>query len=170
MKYVLVVGDGMADYPIPELGDKTPLQAAQKPNMDAIAAKGRSGLIRTVPDGLSPGSDTAILSVLGYGPRLFGKGRGPLEAAARGIRLEKNDAAFRCNLITEEDGVLVDYSADHITSREGAELMESLKKECEKPGEIEFYSGLDYRHFLILRNVPNSQFIECTPPHDATGA
>jgi len=170
MKYVLVVGDGMADYPVPELGNQTPLQAAYKPNMDAVAAKGRSGLIRTVPECLSPGSDTAILSVLGYDPRLYSKGRGPLEAAARGIRLEENDVAFRCNLVTEKDGVLVDYSADHITSREAEELIAALKGKCEKPGEIEFYAGLDYRHFLILRNVGNPQLIECTPPHDAIGA
>ena len=170
MKYVLVVGDGMADYPVPELGDRTPLQVAHKPNMDVIAAKGRSGLLRTVPEGMTPGSDTAILSVLGYDPKRFLTGRGPLEAAARGIQLEENDAAFRCNLITEKDGVLVDYSAGHITSKESAKLIESLKKTCERPDEIEFFSGLDYRHFLILRDFPNPDLIECTPPHDAVGA
>jgi 2,3-bisphosphoglycerate-independent phosphoglycerate mutase len=170
MKYVLVVGDGMADYPIPELGNMTPLQTAYKPNMDAIAAKGRNGLLRTVPDSLNPGSDTAILSVLGYDPLLFYPGRGPLEAAARGIQLKENDVAFRCNLITEKDGVLVDYSAGHISSREASKLIDSLKVAFEKPNEIEFFSGLDYRHFLILRNFPNSHLIDCTPPHDAIGA
>jgi 2,3-bisphosphoglycerate-independent phosphoglycerate mutase len=169
MKYVLVVGDGMADYPVPELGNKTPLQVAYKPNMDAIAAKGQSGLLRTVPKDLSPGSDTAILSVLGYDPKRFLTGRGPLEAAARGIQLAENDVAFRCNLITEKDGVLVDYSAGHITTGESVKLIEAVKKACEKPGELEFFSGLDYRHFLILRNFPNSHLIECTPPHDAMG-
>ena len=142
MKYVLVVGDGMADYPVPELGNLTPLQAAHKPNMDALAAKGRNGLIKTVPEGLTPGSDAAILSVLGYDPRRFLTGRGPLEAAARGIELKENDVAVRINLITEKDGVLVDYSADHITSREAAQLIEALKKTLEKPGDIEFYPGL----------------------------
>jgi len=170
MKYVLVVGDGMADYPVPELDNKTPLQVAYKPNMDAIAAKGQSGLLRTVPEGLSPGSDTAILSVLGYDPKRFLTGRGPLEAAARGIQLKENDAAYRCNLITEKDGILVDYSAGHITTKESVKLIEAVRKICEKPGEIEFFSGLDYRHFLILRNFPNSNLIECTPPHDAVGA
>jgi 2,3-bisphosphoglycerate-independent phosphoglycerate mutase len=170
MKYVLVVGDGMADYPVPELGNMTPLQVARKPNMDSIASKGQNGLLRTVPDDLSPGSDTAILSVLGYDPRRFLTGRGPLEAASRGIQLEENDVAFRCNLITEKDGILVDYSAGHITSREAVKLIDSVKKTCEKPGEFEFFSGLDYRHFLILRNFPNSHLIECTPPHDAIGA
>lgn len=170
MKYVLVVGDGMADYPVPELGNMTPLQVARKPNMDSIAAKGRNGLLKTVPEDLSPGSDTAILSVLGYDPRRFLTGRGPLEAASRGIQLEENDVAFRCNLITEKNGILVDYSAGHITSSEAVKLMDSIKKTFEKPGELEFFSGLDYRHFLILRNFPNSHLIKCTPPHDAVGA
>jgi 2,3-bisphosphoglycerate-independent phosphoglycerate mutase len=170
MKYVVVVGDGMADYPIPELGNKTPLQAAHKPNIDAIAAKGRSGLLKTVPDDLKPGSDVAILSVLGFSPKQYYTGRGAFEAASRGIKLKDNDVAFRCNLITEKDGVLLDYSAGHITSKDSTQLMVAVKKACEKPGEIEFYSGLDYRHFLIMRNSPLSLQIECTPPHDAIGA
>jgi 2,3-bisphosphoglycerate-independent phosphoglycerate mutase len=170
MKYLLVVGDGMADYPVPELGNKTPLQAAHKPNMDSLAAKGRSGLIKNVPDDMNPGSETAILSLLGYDPHLYCTGRGPLEAPARGIKLEKNDAAFRCNLITEKDGLIIDYSAGHITTAEAKQLIEAVKKAFGKPGKTEFYSGLDYRHFLILRNVPKSRLIQCTPPHDAMGA
>ncbi len=170
MKYVLVIGDGMADYPVPELGNMTPLQAAHKPNMDSIAAKGRSGLLRTVPDGLTPGSDTAILSVLGYDPQQVCAGRGPLEAAARGIRLKDDDVAFRCNLITEEKGLLVDYAAGHISSNEASKLIDALKAALEKQGELEFFSGLDYRHFLVLRSFPYSDLIECTPPHDAIGA
>jgi 2,3-bisphosphoglycerate-independent phosphoglycerate mutase len=170
MKYVLVVGDGMADYPVPELGNKTPLQVACKPNMDSIAARGRNGLLKTVPNGFSSGSDTAILSVLGYDPKRLCVGRGALEAAARGIQLKKNDVAFRCNLITEEDGVLIDYSAGHITTKEAEQLIESVKDAFEKPGEIEFFSGLDYRHFLVLRNLPNPNLIECCPPHDFVGA
>ncbi len=159
----------MADYPVPELGDKTPLQVAKKPNMDMIAARGRNGLIKTVPDGMSPGSETAILSVLGYDPQIYCTGRGPLEAPARGIKLGKDDAAFRCNLITEKEGMLVDYSAGHITTKEAEPLIEAVKEAFEKPGKVEFYSGLDYRHFLILRDVPDSRLIECTPPHDASG-
>lgn len=170
MKYVLVIGDGMADYPVPELGNMTPLQAAYKPNMDAIAAKGRNGLLRTVPDRLTPGSDTAILSVLGYDPKQVCAGRGPLEAAARGITLKDDDVAFRCNLITEEDGLLVDYAAGHISSNEASKLIDALKVALEKQGELEFFSGLDYRHFLVLRSFPYSNLIECTPPHDAIGA
>ena len=168
MKYVLVVGDGMADYPVPELGNKTPLQAAYKPNMDSIAAEGRSGLLKTVPDGLTPGSDVAICSVLGYDPKIYFTGRGPLEAASRGIKLGKNDAAYRCNLITEKDEAILDYSAGHITTEEASKLIEAVKEALGKPG-IEFYSGLDYRHFLILRDFPHPELIECTPPHDATG-
>ncbi len=170
MKYVLVVGDGMADYSVPELGNLTPLQAAYKPNMDSIAAKGKNGLIITVPPTLTPGSDAAILSVLGYDPILFCTGRGPLEAPARGIKLEENDAAFRCNLITEENGALVDYSAGHITTKESTELIKAIKRICEVPGKLEFYSGLDYRHFMVLRNFPNPDLIDCVPPHDASGA
>src|SRR4030042_587785 len=138
MKYVLVIGDGMADYPIPELGNMTPLQVACKPNMDAIAAKGRSGLLRTVPDGFNPGSDTAILSVLGYDPKRFCPARGPLEAVARGIQLKENDVAFRCNLITEKDGVLVDYAAGYISSSEASKLIDALKLAFEKYAGLEF--------------------------------
>lgn len=169
MKYVLVVGDGMADYPVSELGNKTPLQAAYKPNMDSIAAKGRSGLIKTVPDELTPGSDAAICSVLGYDPIRYCTGRGPLEAPSRGIKLAENDTAYRCNLITEENGAIVDYSAGHITTDEASKLIAAIKEAFEKPNQIEFFVGLDYRHFLILRNFLNPELIQCTPPHDATG-
>jgi 2,3-bisphosphoglycerate-independent phosphoglycerate mutase len=169
MKYIIVVGDGMADYPVPELGNKTPLQVAYKPNMDSVAAKGQSGLIKTVPDELSPGSETAICSLLGYDPRKYCASRGPLEAPARGLKLGENDAAYRCNLITEKDGVIVDYSAGHITTEESSKLIASINKAFGKLGKIEFYSGLDYRHFLILRNFPKPELTQCTPPHDAIG-
>jgi 2,3-bisphosphoglycerate-independent phosphoglycerate mutase len=169
MKYLLVVGDGMADYPVPELGNKTPLQAAYKPNMDSIAAKGRSGLIKNVPDEMAPGSETAICSVLGYDPRIYCTGRGPLEAPSRNIKLAENDTAYRCNLITEKDGAILDYSAGHISTDEAAQLIAAIKKAFDKPNQIEFYSGLDYRHFLILRNFPNPEQIQCIPPHDAAG-
>jgi 2,3-bisphosphoglycerate-independent phosphoglycerate mutase len=170
MKYVLVVGDGMADYPVPELDGKTPLQVARKPNMDSIAALGRSGLLKTVPDGMGSGSDTAILSVLGYKPERLLVGRGALEVAARGIELKGNDVAFRCNLIAEENGVLADYSAGHITTKEAEQLIAAVRAAFEKPGKVEFFPGLDYRHFLVIRNLPDSRLIECNPPHDVTGA
>jgi 2,3-bisphosphoglycerate-independent phosphoglycerate mutase len=169
MKYLIILGDGMADYPVPELEDKTPLQAANKPHMDMIASKGRNGLLKTVPEGLTPGSGTAILSVLGYDPTRYYSGRGPFEAAARNIKLDKNDVAYRCNLITEKDGTLIDYSADHITNSESAELIEALKRNLKKPNQVEFFAGLGYRHFLILRNYPHKEIIKCTPPHDAIG-
>ncbi len=169
MKYVLVVGDGMSDYPLSELGGKTPLQAANKPNIDAIAKKGRSGLIKNVPDECTPGSDTAICSLLGYDPRIYDTGRGPLEAPSRGISLGLNDAAFRCNIITEEKQAILDYSAGHISTEEATELIAAIQKAYNKPGKIEFYSGLDYRHFLILRDFPYPEEIKCTPPHDARG-
>jgi len=169
MKYLLVVGDGMADYPVAERGNKTPLQAAYKPNMDAIAAKGRSGLIKNVPDELTPGSDVAICSILGYDPKVYCTGRGPLEAPSRGIKLAENDTAYRCNLITEKDGAILDYSAGHITTEEATQLIAAIKEAYEKPDQIEFFVGLDYRHFLILRNFPHPEQIQCTPPHDATG-
>ncbi len=169
MKYLLVVGDGMADYPVPELGNKTPLQAANKPHMDSIASKGRSGLIKTVPDELTPGSDAAICSVLGYDPKRYCTGRGPLEAPSRGIKLAENDTAYRCNLITEKNGAIIDYSAGHITTDEASQLIATVKNAFEKPNQIEFFAGLDYRHFLILRNFPKPELIKCTPPHDAAG-
>ena len=169
MKYLLVIGDGMADYPVSELGNKTPLQVANKLNMDSIAAQGRSGLIKTVPDESAPGSETAICSLLGYDPRIYCTGRGPLEAPARGIKLGPNDAAYRCNLITEKDGFIFDFSAGHITTEESSKLIVSINKAFGKLGKIEFYTGLDYRHFLILRNTPKPELIVCTPPHDAIG-
>ncbi|MDI9578011.1 MAG: cofactor-independent phosphoglycerate mutase [Thermoproteota archaeon] len=170
MKYIIVVGDGMADLPIPELGNKTPLQVAYKPNLDGIVAKGRSGLIKTVPDECAPGSDTAICAVLGYDPRVYCTGRGALEAPSRGIELGPNDTAYRCNIITEKQGVIADYSAGHITTEEAEKLIEVIKKKFDKPNQIEFYSGLDYRHFLVLRNFTIPQQIKCVPPHDVRGA
>jgi len=169
MKFILIVGDGMADYPVAELGNKTPLQVANKPNMDSIAAQGQSGLIKTVPDELTPGSDVAICSVLGYDPRIYCTGRGPLEAPARGLDLGANDACYRCNLITEENSTIADYSAGHIITEESSRLIAAVDQALGKKGKIEFYPGLDYRHFLILRNFPNPELIVCTPPHDAIG-
>ena len=159
----------MSDYPIAELGGKTPLQAANKPYMDAIAMKGKNGLIKTIPNECTPGSDVAICSVLGYDPRVYCTGRGALEAPSRGIQLGPNDTAYRCNLITEENGAIVDYSAGHITTEEATELINAVKKAFDKPNNVEFYPGLDYRHFLILRNFKNPEQIKCIPPHDARG-
>jgi 2,3-bisphosphoglycerate-independent phosphoglycerate mutase len=169
MKYILIIGDGMADYPITELGCKTPLQAAIKPNIDSIAARGKSGLIKNVPDSMTPGSEVAICSILGYDPTKYCPGRGPIEAPALGVKLGPNDTAYRCNIITEENGTIADYSAGHITTAEAAQLIAAIQKTYNKPGEIEFYPGLDYRHLLVLRNSGHPDQIKCTPPHDATG-
>jgi len=169
MKYLLVIGDGMADYPVDAINGKTPLQVANKPHIDELAAKGRSGTLKTIPEDMGAGSDVANLSILGYNPKKWYTGRGPLEAASRGVHLDKDDIAFRCNLITEENDVLVDYSADHITSEEATELMKHVGEKLGKPNEIDFYAGVSYRHLLVFRNGPYSDEVLCTPPHDTIG-
>lgn len=160
MKYVILLGDGMADHPIDSLGGRTPLQAANKPGMDLVAGQGRSGLVRTVPEGLPPGSDVANLSVLGYDPQEYYSGRAPLEAAAMGVHLAKDDIAFRCNFVTVNNGTMEDYSAGHITSEEGRELITSLKHLVS--GE-RLYPGVSYRNLLVLKAGAEAV---CTPPHD----
>lgn len=160
MKYVILLGDGMADHPVDTLGGKTPLQAANKPNMDLIVRQGRSGLVQTVPDGLPPGSDVANLSVLGYDPLQYYSGRAPLEAAAMGVHLAKDDIAFRCNFVTVTNGLMEDYSAGHISSAEGAGLIKSLLPYM--PGG-RLYPGVSYRNLLVLKAGAESV---CTPPHD----
>jgi 2,3-bisphosphoglycerate-independent phosphoglycerate mutase len=160
MKYVILLGDGMADHPIDSLGGKTPLQAANKPNMDLVARQGRTGLVRTVPDGLPPGSDVANLSVLGYDPHKYYSGRAPLEAAAMGVHLAKDDIAFRCNFVTVTNGLMEDYSAGHISSVEGTELIKSLMPLM--PGG-RLYPGVSYRNLLVLKAGAEAV---CTPPHD----
>ncbi len=164
MKYVILVGDGMADYPLPELGDLTPLQAADIPNMDFIAKHGRNGVARTVPDSMTPGSDVANLSILGYDPLRYYSGRGPLEAGSIGVALEKDDIAFRCNLITEKEGLLADYSAGHISSEEARVLIEAVDSEL--GNGCKFHAGISYRHLLVMKQCENAV---CTPPHDVVG-
>lgn len=150
----------MADHPIDLLDGETPLQAANTPNMDLVASQGRSGLVRTVPEGLTPGSDVANLSVLGYDPQQYYSGRAPLEAAAMCVHLAKDDIAFRCNFVTVTNGLMEDYSAGHITSDEGRRLIESLKPLM--PGE-RLYPGVSYRNLLVLKAGAEAV---CTPPHD----
>jgi len=169
MKYLLIIGDGMADYPVEALNGKTPLQVANKPNMDELASNGRNGILRTIPEDMGAGSDVANLSILGYDPEKWYTGRGPLEAATRGIHLAKDDIAFRCNLITEENDVLMDYSAGHITSDEARELMKAVEDNFGKPNEIDFHAGVSYRNLLVFRNGSYSDDVLCTPPHDALG-
>ncbi|HDI12743.1 MAG: cofactor-independent phosphoglycerate mutase [Hadesarchaea archaeon] len=158
----------MGDYPLEELGGKTPLQVARKPNLDWIAANGRNGLLRTIPEGTNPGSDIAIMSILGYDPKKYRLGRGPLEAAGMGIKLKKGEFAFRCNFITQKKGVIADYSAGHITTEEAQELINELKNEFKSLGD--FYPGISYRHLFVLKKVPDdADNIKTTPPHDVVG-
>jgi len=163
MKYLILVADGMADNPLDELDGRTPLEAASTPNLDAIARKGAGGYLRTIPSGMGPGSDIANLSILGYDPRTCYTGRGPLEAAAMGVELGSGEMAFRCNLITEREGVIEDYSAGHISSSEAAELMEALNKRFDLG---RFYSGVSYRNIFVTTVLSG---IESTPPHDVMG-
>ena len=166
MKYIILVGDGMADYPIPELGNKTPLQVANTANMDLVAKKGMSGMVNTIPDNMPPGSDVANLAVLGYDPEIYFTGRGPLEAASMGLTVYSEDVAYRCNIVTVENGVMVDYSSGHISSDESLELID-LIDESLGTDEIRFYPGVSYRHLLLHEG--GSESLKCTPPHDITG-
>jgi 2,3-bisphosphoglycerate-independent phosphoglycerate mutase len=169
MKYIVVLGDGMADYPIPQLGDSTPLQVAKKPNIDRLASKGVVGMVKTIPDSLLPGSDVANLSVMGYDPEKYYTGRSPLEAVSMGINLKGEDLAFRCNLVTLSDEMnyadktMIDYSSDEITSKEAAEIIDEVNKHF-KSKDIIFYSGISYRHCMVWRNAPEG--FNLTPPHD----
>ena len=165
MKYIIILGDGMADEPIGSLGGRTPLQAACKPSIDRVAALGRSGMLATVPAGFAPGSEIANLSVLGYDlPKVF-EGRGSLEAASMGVRIEDGEMAMRCNLLTIEQGRIKNHSAGHITGEEAAELIVFLQKEL-GGGDANFFPGVSYRHLLKLKG---GERIATTPPHDVPG-
>ncbi len=166
MKYIIILGDGMADEPIGSLGGRTPLQAASKPSIDRVAALGRSGMLATVPAGFAPGSEIANLSVLGYDlPKVF-EGRGSLEAASMGVRIEDGEMAMRCNLLTIEQGRIKNHSAGHITGEEAAELIVFLQKEL-GGGDANFFPGVSYRHLLKLKG--GDKRIATTPPHDVPG-
>ncbi len=171
MKYVIVLTDGAADYPLEELGGRTPLEAAATPHLDRLARRGAGGKLRTIPPGLPPGSDVANLSILGYNPVRLYTGRGPLEAASLGIKLEDDDIAFRCNLVTVSDNILADYSAGHISSREGGVLIELLEERLGGQG-LRFYPGKSYRHLLVIKEQLLEEGhggLRTTPPHDITG-
>jgi 2,3-bisphosphoglycerate-independent phosphoglycerate mutase len=169
MKYVILLGDGMADEPIDVLGNKTPLEYACTPNMDRIASEGTLGLIDTIPQGLPPGSDVANLAVLGYDPRLCYSGRGPLEAANMGIALAPEDVAFRCNLVTltnDADPVMDDFTAGHISSAESRQIILDLDQAVGS-NIFRFFPGVGYRHLLIWKG--GNADLSATPPHDITG-
>jgi 2,3-bisphosphoglycerate-independent phosphoglycerate mutase len=169
MKYLVLIGDGMADRPLKELGGKTPLMAAHTPNMDALAQQGEVGLVRTIPSGLPKGSEIANLSIFGYDPKRYYTGRGPLEAASIGIKLGPEDVAFRLNLVTLEaiggSVIMGDYSAGHISTEEGKTIIQDLEKEL-GDSVFHFYPGVSYRHLLVWRG--KGEKIETTPPHDIT--
>ena len=166
MKYIIVLGDGMADEPIESLGNRTPLQFARTPNMDRLAKQGNTGLLATVPAGINPGSETANLSVLGYDPVHVLEGRGALEAASMGIDILPGEMAMRCNLICIENGKIKNHSAGHITSEEAEILIHYLN---EKLGNerVEFFPGISYRHLLKIKG--GDKRLDCTPPHDVPG-
>ena len=173
MKYVIILGDGMADYPIDSLGGKTPLAVAKKPMMDSLASKGEVGLVKTVPDGFTPGSDVANLGVLGYDVKECYTGRSPLEALSMGIALGDDDIALRTNLVTLSDDEdfdnkkMVDYSAGEIPTDEGATLLKAVAESLGN-GEVQFYPGVSYRHLLVLRGIGKDYIkdLKLTPPHN----
>lgn len=169
MKYIIVLGDGMADEPLEVLGGKTPLQAADKKAMDELAKNAESGLAYMVPEGMSPGSDTANLSVSGYNPKIYYTGRSPLEALSIGVDMKPTDVSLRCNVVTlseeeseYEDRRVIDHSSGEISTEEAAVLVEALKEGLKKEG-YEFYVGTSYRHLLVWAN---GKVVELTPPHD----
>ncbi|PKM57424.1 MAG: cofactor-independent phosphoglycerate mutase [Firmicutes bacterium HGW-Firmicutes-3] len=169
MKYVVILGDGMADRPIARLGNKTPLQVAKKPNIDALAMKGEVALVDTIPKGMAPGSDTANLSVMGYNPKIYYTGRSPLEAVSMGINMEADDICFRCNLVTlsekepYEDKMMLDHSASEITTEEAGELIAAIDQVFSDTIK-KFYPGISYRHALIWKK--GSLNVELVPPHN----
>lgn len=170
-KYIILVGDGMADYPLEELSGRTPLETARTPHIDRLLATGRVGMVRTIPHGMEPGSDVANMSLLGYDPLRYHTGRAPLEAASMGIRLRPEEVAFRCNLVTlqeDDEGIarMLDYSAGHITTEESSELIGALQKGVEGL-PLRLYPGVSYRHLLVWAN--GSEDLQTTPPHDIPG-
>lgn len=172
MKYIVLLGDGMADCPVPVLGGRTPLETANKPNMDFLARNGDMGLVKTIPDGMPPGSDVANLSVFGYEPDIYYSGRSPLEAASMGIDMADTDIALRCNLVTlspedpYEEKIMTDYSSGEIATEEARMLMAAISTELNSES-FSFYPGVSYRHCLIWKNGEDG--VSFTPPHDISG-
>src|SRR5918997_2474823 len=156
MKYAIIIPDGAADDPLPELGGKTPIEAAATPNMDRVAMEGQQGLARTVPEGFESGSDVATMCLLGYDPNVYHTGRAPLEAAAQNIPLSATDWVFRCNLVTVVDGIMKDHSAGGITDAEAQRLVADLRDALDLPG-FEFHYGVSYRNLLVYRGHEDFQ-------------
>ncbi len=162
MKYLILLGDGMADWPVDELGGKTPLEYANTKNMDIIAS-GIKGMVKTVPEGMHPGSDVANMSVLGYDPKIYYTGRAPLEAISQDIEMKDSDVAYRCNFVNIENGIMKDFSAGHIPTDKAKQLIELLNREIGEEG-IEFFAGVSYRNLMIWRDGIEDK--KTTPPHD----
>jgi 2,3-bisphosphoglycerate-independent phosphoglycerate mutase len=163
-----MIGDGMSDYPLPELDNHTPLEVAEKPNMDMLAKKGRSGLTTNAPDHLPIGSDVANMSIFGYDPDKYYTGRGPLEAASQGIETVDGDVVFRCNLVTEENGEIIDFTSGHITTEEATELMDALNKYFkDKYSDFKgfWHHGISYRHLFVYHDSDTSK-LNIPAPHD----
>jgi len=165
-KYIILLGDGMGDYPISKLKNQTVLQSARTPNMDFIAQHGLLGQVQTIPPSFTPGSDVANLSILGYDPQAYYTGRAPLEAASIGVSLAPSDVAFRCNFVTLECGKMKDFSAGHISTVEGRSLIQELDSRLGST-EFQFFCGTSYRHLLVWRG--GQEHMLCTPPHDISG-
>ena len=168
MKYIVLIIDGAAGLPIPERGGKTSLELARTPNLDAMAAGGYAGLVRTVPPGMEPSSACACMSVMGYDPVIYYKGRASIEAKSMGIDIGREEVVFRCNLVNVSDGKMNDYSAGHIGNEEATGLIEALNENLGSE-EIKFYPGVSYRHILKLKGHPETLKAKCTPPHDIPG-
>jgi 2,3-bisphosphoglycerate-independent phosphoglycerate mutase len=166
MKYIILIGDGMADEPLDQLGGKTPLEAASTPNLDFLAQNGFCGMSKNVPDGMQPGSDVAIMSIFGYDPAKEYTGRGPLEALAKGIRLFPDDLVYRCNLVTIEDDIMVDFTAGHIKTEEALKFIRMIDKKYGSDRK-RFIPGVSYRHLFIIKE--GNEDVTTTPPHDITG-
>lgn len=166
MKYLIILGDGMADEPIAKLGNKTILQAANIPTMDMLAKKGKNGLLVTVPDGFHPGSEIANLTVMGYDVAKVFEGRGSLEAASIGVEIEPGEMAMRCNIICVENGKIKNHSAGHISNEEAYELVDFLERELGSD-VVSFHKGISYRHLLKVKG--GNKHVSCTPPHDVPG-
>lgn len=166
-KYAIVIPDGLADFPLEELDGQTPIEAARVPNMDAISRSGKLGTAVTIPEGLPAGSAVANLSLLGYDPRRYYTGRAPLEAASLGVEVGEEEVAFRCNLVTVSDGLMVDYSAGHIRTEEARVLLDLLRRELAEGG-VSFHLGTSYRHLMVYRG-PEPMEVQTTPPHDIMG-
>lgn len=166
-KYIIIVPDGAADKPLPVFNGKTIFEVAEKPNIDAIAKSGKQGLCRTVPPSLQPGSDVAMMAVLGYDPTKYYTGRAPIEAVAQGIEVAEDDWIFRCNLVTINNETMADHSAGHISSDEGKKFIEELNKVLGSK-EIRFYPGVGYRHLMIVKGHDFAD-IRLQPPHDMIG-